>query len=56
MGQKMKIARHTINMILETLGPNDFVAIYEFNNEANVVLPCFESHLVQVYYANNNLI
>lgn len=48
MGQKRKIARHTINSILETLGPNDFVNIFQFAHDTESVVRCFKDSLVQV--------
>ena len=48
MGQKKKIARHTVNTILETLGPNDFVNIFMFENLTEPVTDCFKTSLVQV--------
>ncbi len=50
MGQKGKIARQTINTILETLGPNDFVNIFRFVQEALPVVKCFNNSLVQVSF------
>ncbi|XKL59236.1 hypothetical protein PGB90_000252 [Kerria lacca] len=47
MGQKRKIARHTVNTILETLGPNDFVNIFEFAQNVSPVVSCFSKGLVQ---------
>lgn len=49
MGQKREIARHTINTILETLGPNDFVNIIQFSDKVDFVVECFRENLVQVY-------
>ncbi|XP_065211724.1 voltage-dependent calcium channel subunit alpha-2/delta-3-like isoform X3 [Planococcus citri] len=47
MGLKREIARHTINTILETLSPNDFVNIIHFNNDSRPLVRCFNDSLVQ---------
>lgn len=47
-GQRKDIARHVVYNILETLGPNDFVNIYQFDEEVQAVVPCFNETLVQV--------
>lgn len=54
MGQKREIARHTINTILETLSPNDFVNIIHFSNDSRPIVRCFNDSLVQVSTLNKN--
>lgn len=55
-GAKKEIARHTINVILETLGPNDFVSIIQFNDKAKPIGKCFGFNLVQVLTSVSQLI
>jgi voltage-dependent calcium channel alpha-2/delta-3 len=47
-GQRKDIAVHVVKSILDTLGPNDFVNIYKFNEEIQDIVPCFGDTLVQV--------
>lgn len=49
MGQRLDIAKHVVNTILDTLGTNDFVNIFTFGEEVKPVVGCFEDTLVQVY-------
>lgn len=46
-GQRKDIARHVVETILETLGPNDFVNVLTFNDTIKEVVPCFNNTLVQ---------
>lgn len=48
-GQRLDIAKHVVNTILDTLGTNDFVNIFTFGDEVKPVVGCFEDTLVQVY-------
>ncbi|EDW47764.1 GM21490 [Drosophila sechellia] len=36
LGQRLDIAKHVVNTILDTLGTNDFVNIFTFDKEANL--------------------
>lgn len=47
-GQRKDIARHVVYNILDTLGANDFVNIYKFDEQVKAVVPCFNNSLVQV--------
>lgn len=49
LGQRLDIAKHVVNTILDTLGTNDFVNIFTFDKEVSPVVPCFEDTLIQVY-------
>ncbi|XP_037933678.1 voltage-dependent calcium channel subunit alpha-2/delta-3 isoform X2 [Teleopsis dalmanni] len=51
-GQRLDIAKHVVNTILDTLGTNDFVNIFTFNEEVLPVVDCFEDALVQANLAN----
>ena len=53
MGQRKDIARHVVNNILDTLGPNDFVNIYKFAENVEAAVPCFNETLVQVSVDND---
>lgn len=48
-GQRLDIAKHVVNTILDTLGTNDFVNIFTFSDKVKPVVGCFEDTLVQVY-------
>lgn len=48
-GQRLDIARHIVNTILDTLGTNDFVNIFTFGHDIKAVVDCFNETLVQVY-------
>lgn len=48
-GQRLDIAKHVVNTILDTLGTNDFVNIFTFDKEVSPLVTCFEETLVQVY-------
>lgn len=47
-GKKKGIAKAIVNIILDTLGNNDFVNIYRFSESATEIVPCFKDVLVQV--------
>lgn len=47
-GQRKDIARHVVYNILDTLGTNDFVNIFKFDEKVEAVIPCFNTTLVQV--------
>jgi voltage-dependent calcium channel alpha-2/delta-3 len=47
-GQRKDIAIHVVKSILDTLGPNDFVNIYKFDEHIQEIVPCFGDTLVQV--------
>ncbi|XP_077284622.1 voltage-dependent calcium channel subunit straightjacket isoform X2 [Arctopsyche grandis] len=51
-GQRRDIARHVVSTILDTLGNNDFVNIYTFNDSVMEIVPCFADTLVQANLAN----
>ncbi|XP_065360594.1 voltage-dependent calcium channel subunit alpha-2/delta-3 isoform X2 [Calliphora vicina] len=46
-GQRLDIAKHVVNTILDTLGTNDFVNIFTFSDKVKPVVGCFEDTLVQ---------
>uniref|UniRef100_A0A1A9VAT9 VWFA domain-containing protein n=1 Tax=Glossina austeni TaxID=7395 RepID=A0A1A9VAT9_GLOAU len=48
-GQRLDIAKHVVNTLLDTLGTNDFVNIFTFGDEVKPVVGCFEDTLVQNY-------
>ncbi|XP_030369817.1 voltage-dependent calcium channel subunit alpha-2/delta-3 isoform X2 [Scaptodrosophila lebanonensis] len=52
LGQRLDIAKHVVNTILDTLGTNDFVNIFTFDNEVNPVVGCFEDTLIQANLGN----
>lgn len=49
LGQRLDIAKHVVNTILDTLGTNDFVNILTFDKEVKPIVGCFEETLIQVY-------
>ncbi|XP_033611024.1 voltage-dependent calcium channel subunit alpha-2/delta-3 isoform X2 [Cryptotermes secundus] len=51
-GIRKEIARHVVSNILDTLGNNDFVNIFNFSEEIDEVVPCFKDVLVQANLAN----
>ncbi|XP_021942456.1 voltage-dependent calcium channel subunit alpha-2/delta-3 isoform X2 [Zootermopsis nevadensis] len=51
-GIRKEIARHVVSNILDTLGNNDFVNIFNFSEEIDEVVPCFKDMLVQANLAN----
>lgn len=51
-GQRKDIARHVVSTILDTLGNNDFVNIFTFNETVIEAVPCFANKLVQVMNFN----
>ncbi|XP_063239257.1 voltage-dependent calcium channel subunit alpha-2/delta-3 isoform X2 [Bacillus rossius redtenbacheri] len=51
-GMRREIARHVVNNILDTLGNNDFVNVYNFSDEISRVVPCYEDNLVQANLLN----
>lgn len=48
-GTTQKIAQNLAFYILDTLGPNDYVNVFIFNEEPIEVVPCFANLLVQVH-------
>ncbi|KAH8402487.1 hypothetical protein KR009_012344 [Drosophila setifemur] len=52
LGQRLDIAKHVVNTILDTLGTNDFVNIFTFNDLVQPVVGCFEDTLIQANLAN----
>ena len=40
-GLRKEIAKHVVLNILETLGQDDFVAIYKFSKYPTPLVPCF---------------
>ncbi|XP_013110373.1 voltage-dependent calcium channel subunit alpha-2/delta-3 isoform X4 [Stomoxys calcitrans] len=52
MGQRLDIAKHVVNTILDTLGTNDFVNIFTFSDKVKPVVGCFEDTLVQANLGN----
>ncbi|KAK7872369.1 hypothetical protein R5R35_006993 [Gryllus longicercus] len=51
-GMRREIARHVVNDILDTLGPNDFVNVFNFSDNSTNVVPCFGNGLVQATLEN----
>ncbi|XP_017069113.1 voltage-dependent calcium channel subunit alpha-2/delta-3 isoform X7 [Drosophila eugracilis] len=51
-GQRLDIAKHVVNTILDTLGTNDFVNIFTFDKEVHAVVPCFDDTLIQANLGN----
>uniref|UniRef100_A0A1A9WG46 VWFA domain-containing protein n=1 Tax=Glossina brevipalpis TaxID=37001 RepID=A0A1A9WG46_9MUSC len=51
-GQRLDIAKHVVNTLLDTLGTNDFVNIFTFGDEVKPVVGCFEDTLVQANLGN----
>lgn len=51
-GMRKEIARHVVSNILDTLGNNDFVNVFNFSEEIDEVVPCFKDMLVQANLAN----
>ncbi|KPU77118.1 uncharacterized protein Dana_GF13711, isoform C [Drosophila ananassae] len=52
LGQRLDIAKHVVNTILDTLGTNDFVNIFTFAKEVSPVVSCFEDLLIQANLDN----
>ncbi|XP_052840899.1 voltage-dependent calcium channel subunit alpha-2/delta-3 isoform X8 [Drosophila gunungcola] len=52
LGQRLDIAKHVVNTILDTLGTNDFVNIFTFDKEVSPVVGCFEETLIQANLGN----
>ncbi|XP_016985902.1 voltage-dependent calcium channel subunit alpha-2/delta-3 isoform X8 [Drosophila rhopaloa] len=52
LGQRLDIAKHVVNTILDTLGTNDFVNIFTFDKEVSPVVDCFEDSLIQANLGN----
>nr|XP_017106912.1 voltage-dependent calcium channel subunit alpha-2/delta-3 isoform X8 [Drosophila bipectinata] len=52
LGQRLDIAKHVVNTILDTLGTNDFVNIFTFAKEVSPVVTCFEDSLIQANLDN----
>ncbi|XP_055376852.1 voltage-dependent calcium channel subunit alpha-2/delta-3 isoform X2 [Condylostylus longicornis] len=51
-GQRLDIAKHLVNTILDTLGTNDFVNIYTFGEHVEPVVKCFQETLAQATLGN----
>ncbi|KAF4528188.1 hypothetical protein B566_EDAN014013 [Ephemera danica] len=51
-GSRQEIARHVVNNILDTLGNNDFVNIFKFSEDTEVLVNCFNDSLVQATLGN----
>lgn len=51
-GQRRDIAKHVVDNILETLGPNDYVNVLTFNETVNDVVSCFNNTMVQANMLN----
>ncbi|XP_068083443.1 voltage-dependent calcium channel subunit alpha-2/delta-3 [Anabrus simplex] len=51
-GMRREIARHVVNDILDTLGNNDFVNVFNFSEEITNVVKCFGDNLVQATLPN----
>ncbi|XP_059614107.1 voltage-dependent calcium channel subunit alpha-2/delta-3 isoform X2 [Phlebotomus argentipes] len=51
-GQRNDIAKHVVNSILDTLGTNDFVNIFNFSLGVDEIVPCFRDMLVQANMEN----
>ncbi|KAJ6642974.1 Voltage-dependent calcium channel subunit alpha-2/delta-4, partial [Pseudolycoriella hygida] len=51
-GQRKDIAKHVVHNILDTLGSNDFVNIYKFDEGVKSVVECFNETLVQATLGN----
>jgi voltage-dependent calcium channel alpha-2/delta-3 len=47
-GERRDIAKVVVNVILDTLGDNDFVNVYRFSDTTEELVPCFKDMLVQV--------
>ncbi|XP_068145664.1 voltage-dependent calcium channel subunit alpha-2/delta-3 isoform X5 [Drosophila tropicalis] len=52
LGQRLDIAKHVVNTILDTLGTNDFVNIFTFDKDVKPVVECFEDTLIQANLGN----
>ncbi|XP_017051185.1 voltage-dependent calcium channel subunit alpha-2/delta-3 isoform X4 [Drosophila ficusphila] len=52
LGQRLDIAKHVVNTILDTLGTNDFVNIFTFDKEVSPVVGCFDETLIQATLGN----
>ncbi|KAM8713318.1 hypothetical protein ACLKA7_013609 [Drosophila subpalustris] len=52
LGQRLDIAKHVVNTILDTLGTNDFVNILTFDKEVKPIVGCFEDTLIQANLGN----
>ncbi|KAK4887644.1 hypothetical protein RN001_003915 [Aquatica leii] len=53
---KWFIAKFLVNNILDTLGDNDYVNIYLFNNETRPLVDCFNYTLMQAHEENLRLL
>lgn len=51
-GQRYDIARHVVENILETLGPNDFFNVFTFNDTIQGLVDCFNDTMVQANALN----
>lgn len=47
-GMKNTIAQMTVDSLLNTMGTNDYLNVYAFNNAVYPIVPCFDNMLVQV--------
>lgn len=43
-----RLAKATVSALLDTLGPNDFVNVYKYNDTVNELHPCYTKILAQV--------
>ncbi|XP_071450777.1 voltage-dependent calcium channel subunit alpha-2/delta-3 isoform X1 [Hetaerina americana] len=51
-GMRKEVARHVVSNILDTLGNNDYVNIFNFSEETTELVPCFKDLLVQANLGN----
>nr|CAD7570715.1 unnamed protein product [Timema californicum] len=51
-GQRREIAKSVVEAILDTLGNNDFVAVFKFSDQTEELVSCFKDMLVQANTEN----
>ncbi|CAG2067989.1 unnamed protein product, partial [Timema podura] len=51
-GMRKEIARHVVNNILDTLGNNDFVNVFNFSDGIGEVMKCYEESQDTLVQAN----
>ncbi|XP_047117429.1 voltage-dependent calcium channel subunit alpha-2/delta-3 isoform X2 [Schistocerca piceifrons] len=51
-GVRREIARQVVTDILDTLGINDYVNVFNFSEHITEVVPCYSNHLVQATLHN----
>nr|CAD7199593.1 unnamed protein product [Timema douglasi] len=51
-GQRREIAKSVVEAILDTLGNNDFVAVFKFSEQTEELVSCFKDMLVQANMEN----